>query len=127
MATMTHPSTMMPRARNLHRAPAATNIQAEVGEMKGSLLYSIGMTIGILGVSLASVLMPAFGPPSAEASALIEAQEVQAAAHSWVVMHPEDAVPTGDARAWGFVDPNGASSADDASCAQYWAGSLSAC
>jgi hypothetical protein len=95
--------------------------------MKGSLLYAIGVCVGILSVSLATVLMPAFGPPSAEASALIEAQQVQAAAHNWVVMHPEDAVPTGDPRAWGFADPNGAASADDAACAQYWAGSLSAC
>ena len=125
MATMTHHSISMPHARSHHRAPTATaqDIKAEVGEMKGSILYAIGVCLGILGISLATVVVPAFGPPSAEAAALIEAKEVQALAHNWVVMHPEDAVPTGDARAWGFVDPN----AEGSGCAQDWAGSPGAC
>jgi len=126
MATMTHPM-MTPAARSLHRASAVqdTRTNVDIRDFKGSVLYAIGVCVGILGISLASVLAPAFGPPSEEAAALIQAQEVQRAAHSWVVMHPEDAVPTGDARAWGFYVPGSESSGG--SCAQSWAGSSGSC
>ena len=125
MATMTHP-VMHPAARAFPRSGAASRAQTYVSpdELKGSLMYGIGMCIAIVGVALMTVLAPALGPPSQEVAALNQAQEVQALAHNWVMMHPEDAVPTGDPRAWGFQDPGG--SADDA-CPQFWAASTDAC
>ncbi|NUQ74850.1 MAG: hypothetical protein HUU21_14970 [Polyangiaceae bacterium] len=132
MATMTHPSTMMP-ARRFHRASAATERQAsvrvsDVSEMKGSLFYAIGVCVGILGVSLAAVLAPALGPPSEEAAALMQAKQVQAGAQEYLAMHPEDAIPTGDARAWGFFVPEAQnSSADGAMCPEYWVSPPSIC
>jgi len=128
MATMTHPM-MNPAARGFHRSGAANNIRATVAsdELKGSIMYGVGMAIGIVGVALMTVLTPFLGPPAAEVAALNQAKEVQGLAQSWVVIHPEAAVPTGDARAWGLYDPSAGSSADEPPCTQFWAGSAGAC
>jgi hypothetical protein len=95
------------------------------GELKGSMMYGIGVCLAILSVGLMSVITPFLGPPAAEVAALNQAQQTQALAHSWVAMHPEDAVPTGDPRAWGFYDPS--APAESAPCAQFWADSTGAC
>jgi len=119
---------MNPAARGFHRSSAANNARATVSpdELKGSIMYGIGVAVGILGVALMTVLAPFLGPPAAEVAALNQAKEVQGLAQSWVVMHPEAAVPTGDARAWGFYDPS-AGGDEQAPCSQYWAGSAGAC
>ena len=127
MATMTHP--MMNPARGFHRSSAASDARAAVSvdELRGSIMYGIGVCVGILGVALMTVLTPFLGPPAAEVAALNQAKETQALAQNWVLMHPEAAVPAGDARAWGFYDPNAGSSGDGAPCSQFWAGSAGAC
>jgi len=124
MAMMTHPM-MNPAARGFHRSSAANVRAVSADDFKGSLLYGIGMAVGIVGVALMTVLTPFLGPPAAEVAALNQAKEVQGLAQSWVVMHPEAAVPTGDARAWGFYDPS--AGGDEPACSQYWAGSAGAC
>lgn len=128
MATMTHPSTTMPGTRKYQLPSAAATkplSTVDVSEMKGSLLYAIGVCVGILGISLATVLMPALGPPSEEAAALIHAKQVQASAQEYLVLHPEAAIPAGDERAWGFFVPE--ASTDDARCPEYWVGSPGIC
>jgi hypothetical protein len=118
MSAMTHPMPM-PFARSFFKASTAKNTRANVEPegMKSSVLQGISATFGILGIALASVLVPAFGPPSGEAAALMQAQEVQHLAQSWVAAHPEDAVPTGDPAAWGFAPPVSASASEDQPCA----------
>jgi hypothetical protein len=97
--------------------------------MKSSVLQGVGATLGILGIALMSVLVPAFGPPSEEATALMQAQEVQHLAQSWVAAHPEDAVPTGDPAAWGFAPPADVGPSEDQPCAYMglWSPPAGAC
>lgn len=105
MATMTmprHVGWVDPWARSASEKKAKT---AALEAPKSSLMHGIASLGALLGVALLAVIVPAAGPPSGEASQLIQAQEVQQLAHNWVAAHPEDAVPTGDPRAWGFEGP----------------------
>jgi hypothetical protein len=74
---------------------------------KGSIWRGLAAYGAILAVGLFAVLAPVLGPPNEQAQAVLQAQEIQHLANSWVAAHPEDAPPTGDARAWGFEEPQG--------------------
>jgi len=102
----------------MHRPPVlvlpwtrtATNEVKRVNTLeapKSSIWTGLAAYGAILAVGLFAVLAPALGPPNEQAQALLQAQEVQALAHSWVAAHPEDAPPTDDPRAWGFEGPQG--------------------
>jgi hypothetical protein len=119
MSTHTMPGlAFYPPARDARtRTVSADASKRDVAEVpKSSILRGVAALGGILAVALATVLVPAAGPPSEEASALIQAQEVQRLAHSWVAAHPEDAVPTGDPTAWGFPAPEGNAACGAPSC-----------
>jgi hypothetical protein len=116
MATMT-----MPRHSGwvVPRTYEASNKETKAGALPSptsSLMHGVAALGGILAVALFSVIAPMVGPPSEEASALIQAKETQALAQRWVVAHPEDAVPTGDPRAWGFVGAEEGASCADSAC-----------
>jgi hypothetical protein len=99
------------------RAPSVDASRRDVAEVpRYSILRGVAALGGILAVALATVLVPAAGPPSEEATALIQAQEVQRLAHRWVAAHPEDAVPTGDPTAWGFPAEEGSAACGVSSC-----------